>query len=87
MESAFPLIYWDFILSHSNSVQMLVLFSYIQALMQLCLGLLVQPHVIWDAVVVLLPLAHKLLLQVGPLQVLLKVIATTGKDVKQCSCE
>lgn len=63
----------------SCCAKMLALMSYIEALMHFCLGLLVLPHVVRDSVVVLLPLTHKLLLQVGTLQVLLKFIPTLSR--------
>ena len=51
--------------------------AYIQTLVKLCLGLLVISHVLGDAVIVLLPLGHKLLLQVGPSEVLLKLLSAS----------
>ncbi|KAG9354953.1 hypothetical protein JZ751_001666, partial [Albula glossodonta] len=50
------------------------------SLVQLCLGLVIIPHVLGDGVVVILPLGHKLLLVVGSLQVLLKILPVTIKE-------
>ena len=51
--------------------------TYVQPLVKLCLGFCVSSHVFRDATVeVLLPLAHKLLVQLWPTQVVLVLLST-----------